>query len=686
MTGTWQIYGAELNSLSELRAKPSSPSRQLHRLATHLVPSMSSQPLPLAFQHLAPAPRLLERLEGQWSHNPGASFTCDPPGTMPPEARAWMKRGLEELGQHLEPGGPKPVIQWALVDQLEGLPSTAPGPEGSGPCEAYRLTVHPGGLRMESTTAVGLFRATVTGLQLLRGAQDAAEATPGRPWTLPCLRIDDWPEFGRRGLLLDVSRDRVPLQDQLHRLVRRCAELKLNHLQLYSEHIFPYAGHEEVWRDASPITIVEWKDLVDYAREVHVDLVPNQQTFGHMHRWLKHPQYRNLSEVPEGVEHAFDFDPQPFSLCATDPRSLELVTDLLDQLLPHFASEFVSVGCDETFDLGRGRSQKACTEQGTHAVYLDYLGRVLDLVRERGRRPLFWADVLLEDKKEVPRFPTGSVGLLWGYESNHPFHDQAERLQASGTEYWICPGTSSWQSFTGRHSNMLANVALAADAGRQHGAAGYLVTDWGDFGHWQPEAISWLGQVAGACQAWNPDATQDHLCTQTRTHVVPSRSAGLTESLVGLGGLVEVSGASCPNATPWFMFLRRPTDGAIPRDVSNLTAAGLVATEDRAEEIAKTLEGLVDDPGPENSASDLLWATRMTQWACRLGRARLKVGDEIGAVDEATRKALANELIALVQRQAELWPRTSRTGGLADSGRRLRRLGRWIENGGSSAF
>ena len=647
---------------------------------------MSPQPIPLSLQHLAPAPRMLELLAGQWIHPAGSSFTCDPSGTTPPEARLWMERGLEEMGRRLETGGPGPVIQWIFVDRLDGLPTTAQGPENSGPCEAYRLTVHPGGLRLESTTTVGLFRATVTGLQLLRGAQDAADATPGCPWSLPCLRIDDWPEFGRRGLLLDVSRDRVPLQKRLQQLVRRCAELKLNHLQLYSEHVFPYAGHEEVWREASPITIIEWEELVDYAQEVHVDLVPNQQTFGHMHRWLKHPRYRDLSEVPEGVEHAFDFDPQPFSLCATDPRSLELVTDLLDQLLPHFASEFVSVGCDETFDLGSGQSQEACAERGTHAVYLDYLGSVLDLVRERGRRPLFWADVLLQDKQEVPRFPSGSVGLLWGYESNHPFHDQAQRLQASGTEYWICPGTSSWQSFTGRHSNMLANVALAADAGRQHGAAGYLVTDWGDFGHWQPEAVSWLGQVAGACQAWNPVATQDYVCTQTRMHVIPSRSADLAESLEGLGGLVEVSGASCPNATPWFMFLRRPTDGALPRDVRNLTAAGLTATEDRAEEIAATLRGLADEPGPDNPASDLLWATRMTQWACRLGRARLKVGDEIGAVDEATRKTLADELSALVQRQAELWPRTSRPGGLADSGRRLERLRRWIENGGSSAF
>ena len=643
-------------------------------------------PRPLQLRHLAPTPRLLEPLQGEWSHDPRAPISCNLADTVPPEARAWMQRGLEEMGQRLESAGPGGALEWQLLDRMEGLPSKSPGPEGAAPCESYRLTVHTGGLRMEATTAVGLFRATTTALQLLRGAQDTAEAKPGQPWTLPCMRIDDWPEFQRRGFLLDVSRDRVPLQERLIQLVRRCAELKLNHLELYSEHVFPYAGHETVWRAASPITIAEWEDLVRCAREVHVDLVPNQQTFGHMHRWLKHPQYRELSEVPDGVEHPFAFDPEPFSLCPTDPRSLELVADLLEQLLPHFASDFVSVGCDETFDLGRGRSRQACAERGTHSVYLDYLESVLDLVREHGRRPLFWADVLLQDEHEVPRFPTDAVALLWGYEDNHPFQEQAQRLQASGTPYWICPGTSSWQSFTGRHANMLANVALAAEAGRQHGASGYLVTDWGDFGHWQPEAISWLGHVAGACQAWNPDATQDHVREQTRMHVLSSRSARLAESLEGLGRLVEVSGASCLNATPWFMFLRRPTDGAIPRDVHGLTAEGLTATEERAEEIVGVLEGLTDDTSPDNAAPDLLWATHMTQWACRLGRARLGVGDEIGAVDESTRCTLVGDLRALIQRQAALWPRTSRPGGRADSGERLERLAHWIESGGSSAL
>src|SRR5690606_27473267 len=64
-------------------------------------------------------------------------------------------------------------------------------------------------------------------------------------------------------------------------------------------------------------------------------------------------------------------------------------------------------------------------------------------------------------------------------------------------------GTSAWQSFGGRTANMLANIAAAAGSGAAHGAAGMLVTDWGDCGHLQPQAVSYAGWAHAADLAWN---------------------------------------------------------------------------------------------------------------------------------------------------------------------------------------
>ena len=105
--------------------------------------------------------------------------------------------------------------------------------------------------------------------------------------------------------MFDVTRDRVPTLQTLFDLVDLLAGLKLNQLQLYTEHTFAYRGHEVVWQDASPITGEEVLTLDAYCRERYVELVPNQNSFGHMHRWLKHEEYVHLAESAEGMMHSF---------------------------------------------------------------------------------------------------------------------------------------------------------------------------------------------------------------------------------------------------------------------------------------------------------------------------------------------------------------------------------------------
>jgi len=161
---------------------------------------------------------------------------------------------------------------------------------GELPDEGYRLHVETGGARLQAGGPRGL----------LHGASSFAQLLRERGREIPCLRIADAPALGRRGLMLDVSRDRVPTQASLFALVEQMAALKLNVLQLYTEHSFAYPGHEAVWRDASPLTPDEVRALDAFCAERGVELVPNQNSFGHMERWLRHPEYRALGELESG--------------------------------------------------------------------------------------------------------------------------------------------------------------------------------------------------------------------------------------------------------------------------------------------------------------------------------------------------------------------------------------------------
>jgi hexosaminidase len=88
--------------------------------------------------------------------------------------------------------------------------------------------------------------------------------------------IDDAPAFAERGVMFDVARDRIPTMATLFALVDHLAAAKINHLQLYHEHSFAYAGHETVWRNADPMTPQQTQELDAYCQGRAIALAGNQ--------------------------------------------------------------------------------------------------------------------------------------------------------------------------------------------------------------------------------------------------------------------------------------------------------------------------------------------------------------------------------------------------------------------------
>ena len=88
--------------------------------------------------------------------------------------------------------------------------------------------------------------------------------------------------------------------------------------------------------------------------------------------------------------------------------------------------------------------------------------------------------------------------LYTSYEADHPFEKEAAQFAGANIPFYVCPGTSTWQTLVGRHDNALANLRAAAAAGRKFGAAGFLNTDWGDGGHPQPVSYTHLNAINSA--------------------------------------------------------------------------------------------------------------------------------------------------------------------------------------------
>ena len=432
--------------------------------------------------------------------------------------------------------------------------------------EGYLLTIDRSGVRIEFRETAGLRAAMATFRQLARQYGNR----------LPCLKIRDWPDFSRRGVMLDISRGRVPKLETLLRLASRLADFKINELQLYTEHTFAYARYPSVWQSWGALTGEEIRQLDAHCHQLGIDLVPNQNSFGHLRYFLEHPRLKRLAEVRRPYpDPSGEFIRRPTTLAPAHPGTLPFLRGLYDELLPNFSSRFFNVGCDETWDLGRGQSKSLCAARGHGRVYLDFLKKIHREVAARGKTMMFWGDIILKYPKLVPEMAGWNrqlanqfsgespeknspepvspnlVALNWGYEADHPFDREAALFARARIPFYVCPGTSSWQTLIGRHDNALANLRAAARAGRKHGALGYLITDWGDGGHPQPLAVSYPVYLAGAALSWCARTfDESKLAPVLNRDVYNDPTGHAAEAALALGRAHRKLKFAVPNETP----------------------------------------------------------------------------------------------------------------------------------------
>src|SRR5690606_993390 len=270
-------------------------------------------------------------------------------------------------------------------------------PDADLPAQGYWIERDADGTRIGYRDAAGLRYAQQTLDQLRADAELARQA----------VRVRDWPDFPVRGFMLDVSRDRVPTRRTLRRYVEILAAARMNQLELYTEHTFAYARHSAVWAAASPLTAddMRWLDALCAAHGIA--LVANQNTLGHMERWLAHEAYRDRAEKPDGFTiHGRHRGP---STLQPTPENAEFALGLVRELAATVRARRVNIGADEPWELGKGRSAADAAARGPGRDYVDHLLRVATPLLEDGYEVQFWADVLADHPEIAGRLPEGLI-------------------------------------------------------------------------------------------------------------------------------------------------------------------------------------------------------------------------------------------------------------------------------------
>ena len=353
--------------------------------------------------------------------------------------------------------------------------------------EGYALDVGEHGIVCVGKDPAGLFHGLQTVCQLVR-------ANRGEGNALPCMSIQDWPSLRWRCFQDDMTRGPSSTLETLKVESGLGASLKFNLMTFYMEYQYAFSKHPQIGPTNGSLTPGDLAKLVEYTKPLHLDILGNQQSFGHFGAILKHPEFAALRETAD-------------VLTPVREETYQLLDDLYSEVCPVLPFPWFNVCCDETDGLGAGPSKDLASRIGVGGVYVQHIRRVHDLLRDRhGKRMMMWGDIILQHPDKLSEIPKDTIMLTWGYDARASFEDQIVPFARSGYEFFVCPGVNNWSRILPDFGVAVTNIQNFVRDGIKHGALGMINTDWEDDGE-AINASKWHADAWAAECAWNASTT-----------------------------------------------------------------------------------------------------------------------------------------------------------------------------------
>jgi hexosaminidase len=336
------------------------------------------------------------------------------------------------------------------------VPDETAGPDSR---EAYEIRITPQGVTAKARTSAGLYYAAQTLRQMIEGSGAAA--------ALPEAELRDWPAFAYRGYMMDFSHAQLPTPDEVKSQIDFLARFKTNQYLFYSEASIELKGFPTLMAEAR-YTQAQVRSIIDYARERHIDVVPNMELFGHLHDLFRMERYSDLSNIPHGGE-----------LKADDPRIQPLLEDWIGQISSLFPSPFFHMGFDETW-LIESEAAKLNADPGD--LYLKRLKQVTAIIEKNGKRPWAYADMMEKFPRILGSLPAGLTAFVWHY---FPLDDALyDRIFApfvrNHTPVSLMSAVINWNWLVTDYDRSFRNVDKLVAAGRKYHALGFYQSGWTD--------------------------------------------------------------------------------------------------------------------------------------------------------------------------------------------------------------
>ncbi len=352
------------------------------------------------------------------------------------------------------------------------------------PAEGYRLKAGPDGVAVAGRDELGAAHGLYTVAQLVYAAPDGAR--------IAGCGVEDWPDIKIRGWHCSSPYGPEVVADW-KRALRLWAALKYNLVVLEVNGRMKYRRHPDAGGGLTP---EELREVVDYARKLGLEPVPQLATFGHFNYILRREKFRHLGERYKKPDGTWDYS--TWNYCPSNPEVYRLVFDMMDELIDVFRPKYFHIGHDEA-SFGPIGTCPECSKKKPWELWAEDINRLHRFLTQRGLRVMLWAEQFLVHRnggpphntaKALPLIPKDLIMLHWQYS---PVKEQPDIkfFLDSGFETWGCP----W--YWGE------NVYYMAQEVKRYGAQGFLGTTWYSVQRVFHER-AWLeaAWVTGAENAW----------------------------------------------------------------------------------------------------------------------------------------------------------------------------------------
>lgn len=281
-------------------------------------------------------------------------------------------------------------------------------------------------------------------------------------------------DFAVRGFHLDL-RVQVMKMPALKKFAKQLKDGGLNTLIMEWEATYPFENHPLIPNQFA-YSRDEVKEFVAYCENLGIDVIPLQQSFGHVEYILRHYRYKELREDQKDYSQI-----NPLR----EELAKELFTDLYKDMISTHKSEYIHIGGDETYLLGHSKESKAkVAAVGKGRLYGDYIKLLCEIVVSLGKKPVLWADIAMKYPDALQGIPKETIFIDWNYGWDVDMFGKHSNLLNSGFEIWGAPSLRSHPDnyFLTQWEKHFKNIHDFIPLAKEFGYKGMIMTSWSTSG------------------------------------------------------------------------------------------------------------------------------------------------------------------------------------------------------------